>query len=106
LLTFFFSFAALITSYDTYEELLGKSQKGQEFYKKLSHNVNQLLSRMRSTCQVQQEERAQQLATQTTKGTDNIVLVGTKCQMFRFKSVLYGEENKVEKQQVLFDRFV
>ncbi|XP_030024253.2 tyrosine-protein phosphatase non-receptor type 23 [Manduca sexta] len=58
---------ALITSYDTYEELLGKSQKGQEFYKKLAHNVNQLLTRLRSTCQVQEEERAQHLAQQTSK---------------------------------------
>ncbi|XP_028169896.1 tyrosine-protein phosphatase non-receptor type 23 [Ostrinia furnacalis] len=60
---------ALITSYDTYEELLGKSQKGQEFYKKLSHNVNQLLARLRSTCQVQEEERAQQLSKQTVRAS-------------------------------------
>ncbi|KAL4712811.1 hypothetical protein ACJJTC_011881 [Scirpophaga incertulas] len=58
---------ALITSYDTYEELLGKSQKGLEFYKKLSHNVSQLLTRVRSTCQVQEEERAQLLAKQSSK---------------------------------------
>ncbi|KAM3958065.1 tyrosine-protein phosphatase non-receptor type protein myopic [Aphomia sociella] len=60
---------ALITSYDTYEELLGKSQKGQEFYKKLSHNVNQLLTRIRSTCQVQEEERAQLLAKHSSKAS-------------------------------------
>ncbi|CAB3250605.1 unnamed protein product [Arctia plantaginis] len=53
---------ALITSYDTYSELLGKSQKGLEFYKKLSHNVSALLARLRSTCQVHEEERAQLLA--------------------------------------------
>nr|XP_034827526.1 tyrosine-protein phosphatase non-receptor type 23 isoform X1 [Maniola hyperantus] len=55
---------ALITSYDTHAELLGKSQKGLEFYKKLSHNVNGLLTRVRSVCQVQREERAQLMATQ------------------------------------------
>ncbi|XP_052758573.1 tyrosine-protein phosphatase non-receptor type 23 [Galleria mellonella] len=60
---------ALITSYDTYEELLGKSQKGQEFYKKLSHNVSQLLTRLRSTCQVQQEEREQLLAKHSSKAS-------------------------------------
>lgn len=60
---------ALITSYDTYEELLGKSQKGQEFYKKLSHNVSALLARLRSTCQVQAEERAQLLATNSSKAS-------------------------------------
>lgn len=58
----------MITSYDTYEELLGKSQKGQEFYKKLSHNVSALLARLRSTCQVQAEERAQLLAKNNSKG--------------------------------------
>lgn len=60
---------ALITSYDAYQELLAKSQKGQEFYKKLLQNVNQLLTRVRSTCQVQQEERAQMLANQGTKAS-------------------------------------
>ncbi|XP_047042446.1 tyrosine-protein phosphatase non-receptor type 23 [Helicoverpa zea] len=60
---------ALITSYDTYEELLGKSQKGLEFYAKLSHNVSQLLTRLRSTCQVQREERAQLLAKQQGKAS-------------------------------------
>ncbi|XP_023951524.2 tyrosine-protein phosphatase non-receptor type 23 [Bicyclus anynana] len=55
---------ALITSYDTHAELLGKSQKGLEFYRKLSHNVTGLLTRVRSVCQVQREERAQLMATQ------------------------------------------
>ncbi|XP_046962007.1 tyrosine-protein phosphatase non-receptor type 23 [Vanessa cardui] len=55
---------ALVTSYDTHAELLGKSQKGLEFYRKLSHNVGGLLARLRSVCQVQREERAQILAAQ------------------------------------------
>ncbi|XP_063617343.1 tyrosine-protein phosphatase non-receptor type 23 [Cydia splendana] len=59
---------ALITSYDTYGELLGKCQKGLEFYKKLSHNVNQLLTRLRGTCQVQEEERESLLA-KNSKGS-------------------------------------
>ncbi|GBP56767.1 Tyrosine-protein phosphatase non-receptor type 23, partial [Eumeta japonica] len=58
---------ALVTSYDTYEELLAKSQKGLDFYRKLSSNVSQLLTRMKSTCQVQEEERAQLLAKQNSK---------------------------------------
>ncbi|KPI94567.1 Tyrosine-protein phosphatase non-receptor type 23 [Papilio xuthus] len=58
---------ALVTSYDAYEELLGKSQKGLEFYRKLSHNVTQLLARLRSTCQVLHEERQQMLANQNNK---------------------------------------
>ncbi|KAI8428293.1 hypothetical protein MSG28_002499 [Choristoneura fumiferana] len=60
---------ALITSYDTYGELLGKCQKGLEFYKKLSHNVGQLLTRLRGTCQVQSEERESMLAKQTKAAT-------------------------------------
>ncbi|XP_060801444.1 tyrosine-protein phosphatase non-receptor type 23 isoform X1 [Amyelois transitella] len=58
---------ALITSYDTYEELLGKSQKGQEFYKKLSHNMSTTLNRLRGICQVQDEERTVLLAKQSAK---------------------------------------
>lgn len=49
--------AALTTSYDTHAELLGKSQKGLEFYRKLAHNVAALAARARSVCQVQREER-------------------------------------------------
>ncbi|XP_032510581.2 tyrosine-protein phosphatase non-receptor type 23 isoform X1 [Danaus plexippus] len=53
---------ALVTSYDTHAELLGKSQKGLEFYRKLAHNVSGLLARLKSVCQVQREERAQLVA--------------------------------------------
>ncbi|XP_041968457.1 tyrosine-protein phosphatase non-receptor type 23 [Aricia agestis] len=55
---------ALITSYDSHAELLGKSQKGLEFYRKLAHNVGGLLARLRSVCQVHREERAQMMARQ------------------------------------------
>ncbi|CAG9134725.1 unnamed protein product [Plutella xylostella] len=50
---------ALITSYDTYEELLAKCHKGIEFYTRLSHSATALAARLRGTCQVQAEERAQ-----------------------------------------------
>ena len=49
----------LINSYDVYEDLMAKSQKGLEFYKKLETNVGRLLARCRSVCKVQQEEREQ-----------------------------------------------
>ena len=49
--------AGLITSYDVYEDLLAKSQKGIEFYRKLETNVTKLLQRIRGVARVQEEER-------------------------------------------------
>lgn len=49
--------SALMSSYDAYEDLLAKSSKGQEFYRKLETNVTKLLQRVKGTCKVQQEER-------------------------------------------------
>ncbi|KAK9888812.1 hypothetical protein WA026_001035 [Henosepilachna vigintioctopunctata] len=53
---------SLISSYDTYEDLLSKATKGIEFYSKLETNVTKLLQRIRSACKVQQEEREQMLS--------------------------------------------
>lgn len=53
---------SLISSYDAYEDLLAKSFKGLEFYRKLETNVSKLLQRVKSTCKVQEEEREQILA--------------------------------------------
>lgn len=58
--------AALITSYDTYDDLLAKAKKGIEFYTKLETNVSKLLQRIKSASKVQQEER-DQLLNNTTK---------------------------------------
>lgn len=54
--------SALISSYDAYEDLIAKSSKGLEFYRKLETNVSKLLQRVKSTCKVQDEEREQILA--------------------------------------------
>ncbi|XP_044266202.1 tyrosine-protein phosphatase non-receptor type 23 [Tribolium madens] len=51
--------SALITSYDTYEDLVAKANKGIDFYNKLETNVSKLLQRIKSACKVQQEEREQ-----------------------------------------------
>ncbi|EFA03751.2 tyrosine-protein phosphatase non-receptor type 23 [Tribolium castaneum] len=53
--------SALITSYDTYEDLVAKANKGIDFYNKLETNVSKLLQRIKSACKVQQEEREQML---------------------------------------------
>lgn len=60
--------SSLINSYDAYEDLLAKSSKGLEFYRKLEINVGKLLQRVKSTCRVQEEEREQILA-QDSKST-------------------------------------
>ncbi|XP_014480302.1 PREDICTED: tyrosine-protein phosphatase non-receptor type 23 [Dinoponera quadriceps] len=54
--------SSLMASYDAYEDLLAKSSKGLEFYRKLEINVSKLLQRVKSTCKVQEEEREQILA--------------------------------------------
>lgn len=58
--------SALISSYDSYEDLLAKANKGVEFYTKLETNVSKLLQRIRSACEVQREEREQMLSKNET----------------------------------------
>lgn len=48
---------ALVYSYDVYEDLLDKQQKGMEFYQKLKHNVQRLLERVSGHHTSQQRER-------------------------------------------------
>ncbi|XP_076756719.1 tyrosine-protein phosphatase non-receptor type protein myopic isoform X1 [Xylocopa sonorina] len=59
--------SSLIASYDAYEDLLSKSSKGLEFYRKLEINVSKLLQRVKSTCKVQEEEREHILAQDSNK---------------------------------------
>lgn len=54
-------FSSLIASYDVYDDLLGKSLKGLEFYKKLQSNIHKLSARVRSACDVNEEERQQRI---------------------------------------------
>lgn len=54
-------YSALVASYDVYEDLLGKSAKGLEFYRKLHSNVAKLLTRVKAARDVQSEERQQRL---------------------------------------------
>ncbi|XP_050667403.1 tyrosine-protein phosphatase non-receptor type 23 isoform X2 [Leptidea sinapis] len=53
---------ALITSYDTHEELVAKTSKGLEFYRKLAHNLGALRDRLRAACTLQREERERIMA--------------------------------------------
>ncbi|CRL02503.1 CLUMA_CG015161, isoform A [Clunio marinus] len=52
-------YSSLIASYDVYEDLMLKSAKGLDFYKKLHGNVQKLMSRVKAARDVQEEERQQ-----------------------------------------------
>ena len=58
----------LKTSYDVYEELLAKTQKGIEFYRRLEEGVKRLLERTQRVVKVQNEEREQILQKLKPKG--------------------------------------
>lgn len=53
---------SLVASADAYPDLLAKCNKGLDYYKKMETSVTKLLTRLRSVCKVQQEEREQQEA--------------------------------------------
>lgn len=54
-------YSSLINSFDVYEDLLSKSAKGLDFYKKLHGNIQKLNSRVKAARDVQEEERQQLL---------------------------------------------
>ena len=60
----------LINSYDVYEDLLAKSQKGHDFYRKLEGNVSRLLAKCRDVCQRNSEERQKFIDKYKPKGID------------------------------------
>lgn len=60
-------YASLIGSFDVYEDLIGKSSKGLDFYKKLYGNITKLMSRVKAARDVQDEERQQLLKNAASK---------------------------------------
>ncbi|ODM90715.1 Tyrosine-protein phosphatase non-receptor type 23 [Orchesella cincta] len=48
---------SFLNSYEAYDELIAKCNKGIDFYNKLNANVEKLVQRVRSVCKVQNEER-------------------------------------------------
>ncbi|XP_055382713.1 tyrosine-protein phosphatase non-receptor type 23 isoform X2 [Condylostylus longicornis] len=58
-------FSSLAASYDVYEDLLAKSAKGLEFYKKLQGNIQKLLTRVKAARDVQEEDRKQRIKSTT-----------------------------------------
>lgn len=51
--------SALIESFDVSDDVLQKTSRGLDFYRRLEVNASKLLSRVKSTCKVQDEERLQ-----------------------------------------------
>ncbi|XP_059609021.1 tyrosine-protein phosphatase non-receptor type 23 isoform X2 [Phlebotomus argentipes] len=66
-------YSSLAASYDIYEDLLGKSAKGLEFYRKLQGNVQKLLTRIKAARDVQEEERQQRLKSTSVTPTPEVV---------------------------------
>ncbi|XP_055314078.1 tyrosine-protein phosphatase non-receptor type 23 [Sitodiplosis mosellana] len=65
-------FSSLIASYDVYDDLLGKSLKGLEFYKKLQSNIQRLCARVRSARDVHDEERQQRIDSMNKKALSSM----------------------------------
>ena len=59
---------SLMESFEKYEELLGKSEKGKDYYRRLNEAVGKTLERCRSECKVRQEERDMILTKYAPKG--------------------------------------
>ena len=69
---------SLVYSYDVYQDLLDKQQKGMEFYQKLKHNVQRLLDKTTSLHSAQKKEREMIAEKMKPKGV-LLVALGTLC---------------------------
>jgi tyrosine-protein phosphatase non-receptor type 23 len=66
-------YSSLVASFDIYEDLIAKSVKGLDFYKKLHTNVMKLLSRVKAARDVQEEERQQLMRSMAPKAPPPVV---------------------------------
>lgn len=81
-------YSSLIASFDVYEDLMSKSTKGLDFYKKLHGNVQKLMSRVKAARDVQEEERQQLLKNSLPKiqTVDSSKVIDTGYKPLTFKS--------------------
>ncbi|XP_076057743.1 tyrosine-protein phosphatase non-receptor type protein myopic isoform X2 [Oratosquilla oratoria] len=63
---------SLLASYFAYKDILTKAQDAQDFYEKLEGQVNKLISRVKSVCRVQDEEREEMLNASVKKFTTGL----------------------------------
>lgn len=84
-------YSSLIASFDVYEDLMSKSAKGLDFYKKLHGNVHKLFSRVKAARDVQEEERQQLLKNSLPKvpAVDSSKVIDPGYKSLTFKSKLY-----------------
>ncbi len=61
---------SLIESYDVYEDLLSKTQKGITFYENVNATVNQLMDKARRITVADEEERQMTIARYRSKGNN------------------------------------
>lgn len=82
-------YSSLIASFDVYEDLMSKSAKGLDFYKKLHGNVQKLMSRVKGARDVQEEERQTMLRNAMPKAppVDSIKAIDSS-----FKSMMASGE--------------
>lgn len=82
-------YSSLIASFDVYEDLMLKSAKGLDFYKKLHTNVQKLMSRVKAARDVQEEERQQLLKNAVPKAQ---TVDSMKANESSYKSVMNNGE--------------
>ncbi|XP_037046080.1 tyrosine-protein phosphatase non-receptor type 23 isoform X2 [Bradysia coprophila] len=92
-------FSSLASSYDVYDDLLGKSSKGLEFYKKLQGNIQKLLARVKGAKDVQDEERQQRLKSTKPEVSMSATAGGPKLKD-------YLNKNQANKVNALPDPYV
>ena len=71
----------LIKSYDVYEDLMMKTNRGVQFYGKLDSTVKRLLERTCSACQTCEEERSKILERLAPKGTNDIYICSSEVRL-------------------------
>ena len=89
----------LVLSYDVYEDLLGKCNKGVDFYKRIQANVSTLLERTQRVCRMQHEERQQ--IRDRYRGKSNDLLLNTQAIVDLTAAVSFPEEMKSAHTEII-----
>lgn len=93
-------YSSLVASFDVYEDLMLKSSKGLDFYKKLHGNVQKLVSRLKAVRDAQEEERQQMLKSKAPPA-DSIKSIDNS-----FKSMMVnGEFDQIISTKLAFKTF-
>ena len=69
-------------SYDVYEDLLTKTQKGATFYENVNANVNQLFDKAQRITVAEEEERQMIINRYKPKGMCTQLMQAKRCHLF------------------------